>query len=121
MGKGTVLIVDDIEMNRELLAEILEDDYNALMAADGYEALRILEENYSRISAQLVSLADVYDALVNDRCYKKAFPKDVAFDMIMTGKCGVFSPKLLECFVECRPEMENLADQTKISIPIAKR
>lgn len=58
------------------------------------------------ISAQLVSIADVYDALVSERCYKKAIDKDVAFQMILDGKCGVFSPKLLECFIEARSEFE---------------
>lgn len=55
------------------------------------------------ISAQLVSVADVYDALIHERCYKPAFPLDEAFDMIMTGKCGTFSPKLMECLKACFP------------------
>jgi putative two-component system response regulator len=58
------------------------------------------------LSAQLVSVADVYDALINDRVYKAAIPKDEAFQMILDGKCGVFSPRLLECFKHCRTAME---------------
>lgn len=50
------------------------------------------------IAAQIVSIADVYDALVNERVYKDAFPKEEAFRMIMEGECGKFNPKLLECF-----------------------
>lgn len=50
------------------------------------------------ISAQIVSVADVYDALVSPRVYKKAFEKDKAFDMIINGECGKFSPDVLECF-----------------------
>lgn len=61
------------------------------------------------ISAQIVSVADVYDALVCERVYKKAFPKEVAFHMILDGNCGVFSPKLLECFKKVRNDMELLA------------
>ena len=61
------------------------------------------------ISAQIVSIADVYDALVCERVYKKAFPKDVAFHMIMNGDCGTFSPKLLECFRKVRSELEEVA------------
>ncbi len=64
------------------------------------------------ISAQLVSVADVYDALVTERVYKKPFPKDVAFDMILGGQCGTFSPKLMECFAAGRAEMEAFADKT---------
>ena len=50
------------------------------------------------IAAQLVSVADVYDALVHKRCYKDAFTKEKAFDMILRGECGTFSPELMECF-----------------------
>ncbi len=49
------------------------------------------------ISAQVVAMADVYDALVSDRCYKKAFPHDVAIRMILNGECGAFNPILREC------------------------
>lgn len=58
------------------------------------------------ISAQLVSVADVYDALVNERVYKNAYPKDIAFRMIINGECGTFSPQLLECLRNCREQME---------------
>jgi putative two-component system response regulator len=58
------------------------------------------------ISAQLVSIADAYDALVNERIYKDAIPKDKAFRMIIYGECGAFSPKLLICLSNCRTKME---------------
>lgn len=58
------------------------------------------------ISAQLVSLADVYDALVNERCYKDAFSNEEAYHMIVSGECGVFSPKLMEVFRIVRKEFE---------------
>lgn len=63
------------------------------------------------LSAQIVSIADVYDALVNERVYKSAFSKEKAFQMIVTGECGVFSPKLLDCFWNVRKDFERLADQ----------
>ena len=62
------------------------------------------------LSAKLVSIVDVYDALVSERVYKKAFDKDTAFHMIMNGDCGVFDPKLLEVFSSCRNAMEAFAD-----------
>ena len=61
------------------------------------------------IEAQLVSVADVYDALVSDRVYKEAIDKNKAYHMILMGECGVFSPKLMECFRETKEEFENLA------------
>lgn len=54
------------------------------------------------LSAQLVSVADCYDALTTERIYKKAFSKEQAFQMIITGECGMFSPKLLESFRNAR-------------------
>ena len=61
------------------------------------------------LSAQLVSVADVYDALVNERCYKDAFSPEEAFHMIVNGECGVFSPRLMEVVRKVRPEFEKLA------------
>lgn len=49
--------------------------------------------------AQVVSLADVYDALICKRVYKKPFPREKVLEMIKTGQCGVFNPKLLETFL----------------------
>lgn len=62
------------------------------------------------ISAQIVSLADVYDALVSVRVYKRAYSKDEAFAMIMNGECGVFSPKILQSFQAVRSSFERFAD-----------
>ena len=52
------------------------------------------------ISAQVVSMADVYDALVSKRIYKAAYPPDTAVQMILHGDCGQFNPLLLECLLE---------------------
>ena len=52
------------------------------------------------ISAQVVSMADVYDALVSKRVYKAAYAPDTAVQMILHGDCGTFNPLLLECLVE---------------------
>ena len=52
------------------------------------------------ISAQVVSMADVYDALTSERVYKKAVPHETAMQMILDGKCGQFNPLLIECLVE---------------------
>lgn len=60
------------------------------------------------IAAQIVSVADVFDALTSERVYKKAYSKDEAYRMILNGECGQFSPKVLDCFVSCRSEIEAL-------------
>lgn len=54
---------------------------------------------------QVVSIADVYDALMNNRVYKSAIPPEQAVEMIRKGECGAFSPKLLECFFQVEPEI----------------
>ncbi|MDO4305317.1 MAG: response regulator [Eubacteriales bacterium] len=58
------------------------------------------------ISAQVVALADVYDALTSKRVYKKAFPHETAVNMILNGECGTFNPIILECFQDVADEIE---------------
>lgn len=58
------------------------------------------------LSAQLVSVADVYDALTNERVYKKAYSKELAYNMIINGECGVFDPKLIRCLTYARETIE---------------
>ena len=65
------------------------------------------------ISAQLVSLADCYEALISENFYKSAVSYDEAYDMIIQGEKGVFSPKLLECFRQAKRELEACADKYK--------
>ena len=52
------------------------------------------------IAAQTVALADVYDALTSERCYKKAYSHEDALNMILDGQCGSFNPILLQCLQE---------------------
>ena len=58
------------------------------------------------ISAQLVSMADVYDALTSERCYKKAFPHETAVQMITDGACGAFNPLLIQCLLDVQGELK---------------
>ncbi len=62
------------------------------------------------IAAQIVSLVDVYDALTSKRVYKIAYESDKAYQMILNGHSGVFSPKLLKAFTEVKPRFESLLD-----------
>lgn len=59
------------------------------------------------VSAQIVSLADVYDALTSERCYKKAFSHEKAIEMIKNGECGTFSPRLIECLLDVEKELKD--------------
>ncbi len=63
------------------------------------------------VAAQVVSIADVYDALVSVRVYKKAFTPDEAVRMIENGECGQFNPKLIECFLEVEPVIRTWYEQ----------
>lgn len=96
---------------------IWDDDYQKM----SYDICRHHHERYDGrgypdglkgeeipISAQIVSVADVYDALVCERVYKAAFPKDKAFQMILDGECGTFSPKLMESFKKVKKDFEKL-------------
>ena len=61
--------------------------------------------------AQVVSLADVYDALTSKRVYKNAFSAEKALEMIQNGECGVFNPRLLSCFLEAEPEIRKMYEK----------
>ena len=86
---------------------------NELLVKIGYQICRWHHERYDGrgypdglkgddipIAAQVVSIADVYDALTSERCYKKAIDPDSAIKMILNGECGAFNPLLLECLTD---------------------
>ncbi len=58
------------------------------------------------ISAQVVSVADVYDALTSNRVYKKAYSHEKAMQMILNGECGSFNPILLECLIDIQTKLK---------------
>ena len=105
------------------ILDSMKGEWNPKEKAVSYEIIRSHHERYDGkgypdglkgdeipISAQLVSVADVYDALVNERCYKSAYSTDEAFHIIINGECGVFSPKLMEVFRIVRKQFETYAN-----------
>lgn len=66
------------------------------------------------ISAQIVAVADVYDALVSPRVYKSAYANNIAYDMIMNGECGQFAPDILECFALAKVDFFNIVEVIKV-------
>lgn len=76
------------------------------------------------ISAQVVALADVYDALTSERVYKKAYSHEEAVQMICNGECGTFNPLLLECLCEIqdhiKKELQKTAYRSEMSDPERK-
>ena len=66
------------------------------------------------ISAQIVSIADVYDALVSDRVYKSAYSNSLAYEMILNGECGQFAPDVIECFELAREDFFNIVEVIKM-------
>lgn len=73
------------------------------------------------ISARVVSLADVYDALVSDRVYKKAYSHEKAIRMILNGECGVFNPLLLECLLDIEDKIRIRILGGDVSTEISER
>lgn len=60
------------------------------------------------IGVQVIALADAYDALVSERCYKRRYVSDEALRMILGGECGAFNPCLLESLKGCEEKMHAL-------------
>ena len=73
-----------------------------------------LEGDAIPISAQIVAIADVYDALVSTRVYKSAYANNIAYEMIMNGECGQFSPDVLECFGLAKEDFFNIVEVIKM-------
>lgn len=76
------------------------------------------------ISAQVVALADVYDALISDRVYKKAYTHEKAIEMILNGECGTFNPLLLECLVDIKDRLKEemtTVSEERMGIPDSRR
>ena len=74
------------------------------------------------ISAQVVSLADVYDALVGERVYKKAYSHEKAIQMILNGECGAFNPILLECLLDIQDRIKRkVKGSTQENNPLKKK
>ena len=67
-----------------------------------------LKGNEIPISAQIVSICDVYDALVEKRVYKEAYSHEKAVEMILGGECGTFNPLLMECFTEVADDIREI-------------
>ena len=66
------------------------------------------------ISAQIVSIVDVYDALVSERVYKGVYGNSLAYQMILGGECGQFSPDVLECFQLAKEDFFNIIEVIKM-------
>lgn len=66
------------------------------------------------ISAHVVAIADVYDALVSPRVYKTAYANNIAFEMILNGECGQFSPDIIECFKLAKEDFFNVVEVIKL-------
>ena len=61
--------------------------------------------------AQVVSIADVYDALSCKRVYKDAFSRETVVEMIKDGQCGTFNPRLLDCFFSVEEQLYQLYEK----------
>lgn len=72
-----------------------------------------LKGNEIPIGAQIVSIADVYDALVSKRCYKEEFDHDTAINMILNGECGKFNDMLLDALKHLSPRLLEIAKQLR--------
>lgn len=64
-----------------------------------------LKGNEISVSVQVMSMADVYDALVTKRTYKDAYDHDKAVQMMVDGECGTFNPEMLQYFLDVEPEL----------------
>lgn len=109
------------EVGSNMLSALPAEQFNSPLVKTAYEICRWHHERYDGrgypdglkgedipISAQVVAMADVYDALTSERCYKKAFSHDTAISMITNGQCGAFNPLLLQCLTAASDKLKVL-------------
>lgn len=73
------------------------------------------------ISAQIVSIADVYDALTSKRVYKDAFAHEKAIWMILNGECGLFNPLLLDCLLDIKDSLKEELEKSNTDLAIHRK
>lgn len=73
------------------------------------------------ISAQIVSIADVYDALTSKRVYKDAFAHEKAIWMILNGECGLFNPLLLDCLLDIKDSLKEELEKSSTGLAIHRK
>lgn len=73
------------------------------------------------ISAQIVSIADVYDALTSKRVYKDAFAHEKAIQMILDGECGLFNPLLLDCLLDIKDSLKEELEKSSAGLAIHQK
>lgn len=73
------------------------------------------------IEAQIVALADVYDALISKRVYKEPIPHARAVEMIIGGECGAFNPLVLECLRERADDLSSALSENMEGFPVLQR
>ncbi|SHJ28722.1 Rrf2 family transcriptional regulator [Hespellia stercorisuis] len=129
LNKGGSLTEEEMELIKmhplegaEMTLRFPQDPSTEILNRYSYDICRSHHERYDGtgypdglkgdeipLCAQVVGLVDVYDALVSERAYKKAFRHEEAIQTILAGKCGTFSDKLLQAFLiaAMQPEWMN--------------
>jgi putative two-component system response regulator len=65
------------------------------------------------IEGRITAIADVFDALSSKRPYKEAFPIERCFEILREGRGSHFDPELLDVFLSCRPEIEQIQRENR--------
>ncbi len=118
-GAELLGMLDDISDNNMYFKYCQDICYSHHERWDGKGYPRGLKGDEIPISAQIVSIADCYDALTSHRPYKAALSHEEAVELIVTGACGEFSPQLLRCFERVLSEFAKIEGELK-SLPSAE-
>lgn len=111
----------------EMLQSLPEEQQNSKLVKTAYQICRWHHERYDGkgypdglkgdeipVPAQVVAIADVYDALTSERCYKSAYSHETAVQMIVDGQCGSFNPLLLKCFQSLSNQLKTFLSDKEV-------
>ncbi|MDO5156516.1 MAG: HD domain-containing protein [Eubacteriales bacterium] len=101
----------------EIIHKILVDIENEIYVQMAYEIATYHHERWDGkgypqklqgdnipLNARIMAVADVYDALISSRCYKKGFSKETSTDIILEGRGTQFDPDVVDAFMELRKQ-----------------
>lgn len=110
---GAKLFQDESEETVDRMTRNIIEHHHQRYDGKGYPREKPLAGEDIPLEARIVSIADVYDALVSKRCYKEAFPEQKALEILAEGRGTQFDPLLIDIFMKIQPHMaEHLCSYT---------
>jgi putative two-component system response regulator len=110
LGRDAIQVAEDrLGLKVEFLTVAKEIAYGHQEKWDGSGYPEGLSGDGIPVSARLMAVADVYDALISRRVYKEGMPHDKAEQVMRDGRGSHFDPDILDAFIAIAPQFREIA------------